>query len=1518
MNQQTKSALCEEVREEMARILDGSAPTELYEHVADCDDCRDLKHEASQLAGWINSASSDYQHASDFEARLLAAVDARPKADAAPTTQKQPTAPAPEQVAPAPAPVATEVLAPSAEIGALVSEVMPISEARRAQTNADAPATAQTTSAQSPADVTLISVGSEPAKRTDTQVGEPLVQPMIETVATIANSTDTSAHQPVAASINTAAADKPAVKEPARVVEAPSINVVPFLRRRSVRVGLAGASLLAIAAAAAGVVFLGGSSGGLLGPSGDPWAGQVSAIGRPSADSRDGLSRCDLAGCSPVEVGAQITAGSTLRTDARTRAEVKLTDGTVVVLDRGSELVLDAKNPRAASLTRGAIVADVAHLENKPHAKIAMPGGSLEVLGTKFAVFADRDRSRVEVSRGVVQLTDTSGRSERVFAGEEGRLAVGRNVVVAASGTVADVVELAEIKPREQEGKDEPAPVRGLGELKARKPGQSDERGQAVRLVKHDVKVRIVDNVARTEIDETFQNDTNDELEGIYRFPLPPDAQIERLSLEVNGKLEDGAFVEKDRAAAIWRGVIQNAAPKAPKPVEEIVWVPGPWRDPALLEWKRGGRFELRIFPIPKNGARRIVIAYTQTLPSIGGLRRYTYPLPTDGSGTSPIEAAKFDVQLLGHDRGAGVHTRGYELKSGAGEGAAERLEMAATKFSPSGDLTVEYSLQDGDKELTAWAYSPSNDEAKPLPGAPLDNKPGTTVTPSVVDTKSPYVVLALRPKLPRTRDEQPRDHVLVVDSSRSMIGERFARAKSVATAMIEEMSANDRVMVLACDSACSGGAAGFSAPGSSTAENAGRFLSSVTPEGAADLSAMVRAARLAADGPANTDTKRPLNIVYIGDGGASAGPTRPDHLTAEVQRLFPAERGTINAAAIGADADTTLLAALARGGGGVVVPFVPGQKTRAAAVAVLGASYGTALRSPELTLPAGFSQVAPATLDTMRAGTETLVVARMNDASIDGEVTLKGKLGKEPFEQKYALKVVATTDAGNAFVPRLYAAHRIADLERNGGDETKNSIIDLSKRFAVASRHTSLLVLESEAMFQAFGLDRSRVAPRWTGETVTTKSGADGERDVPDADSGAEAKLDSLSRSGEEREFAKEKKVAAGPTATSAPGMGGGGFRASDPFSPAPPAAAAGKPAMRDEFFDDMPNRRRGGRRMIPMKKVYDRKGAFVTDIATWRGTESSKLVGAENASLARPDSRQATKDLFAQYSLHGRIDQAAQIADRWATRDAIDPEALIARADVAARKGDREQAIKILGSVVDVRPDDAVAQNRLASLLELTGDSARACAHRVALAEQKNSDAPAVASAIRCSRNLQNTTLAERLLADVPVAKKADVERELAKPSEDTSTLRGDVQLEASWDSDADLDIALIDPQGVRLSWLGGGKTKATARDATSTRSESVGFTNLGTGSYLVEITRAKALSDVSTVQGTLTIRAVGETRKIPFTLTGSRAEVGRVQIQYVSRLVPVDGTVSNPFNPPQVPRPQPPRPGPVIPFD
>src|SRR5690606_4374999 len=264
-----------------------------------------------------------------------------------------------------------------------------------------------------------------------------------------------------------------------------------------------------------------------------------------------------------------------------------------------------------------------ARVDQAPWAQLRTANGDVKVLGTKLTVTAAADRTNVEVLRGEVEVTSSAGGdARRVSAGQEGVVGKDGKVDVAPANDLAQRAAFGE-QLISTHNEDAEAPANGLGELRAKRPGKTDEKDRAVRLQRHAVKVRIAGNVARTEIDETFANDTDDELEGIYRFPLPPGAQIERLALEVDGNLVEGEFVEKGRASAIWRGAIQSAAPKAPKPKEEIIWVPGPWDDPALLEWKRGGRFELRIFPIPKRGSRRVVIAYTETIPAFAGMRRY-------------------------------------------------------------------------------------------------------------------------------------------------------------------------------------------------------------------------------------------------------------------------------------------------------------------------------------------------------------------------------------------------------------------------------------------------------------------------------------------------------------------------------------------------------------------------------------------------------------------------------------------------------------------------------------------------------------------------------------------------------------------------------------------------------------------------------------------------------------------------------------------------------------------------------
>jgi len=131
-----------------------------------------------------------------------------------------------------------------------------------------------------------------------------------------------------------------------------------------------------------------------------------------------------------------------------------------------------------------------------------------------------------------------------------------------------------------------------------------DEDGRPIGelgLKSHDVTVEILDGIAKTTVEENFENHTDRRLEGTFTFPLPSDASISRLAPEVNGKIEEGTCLERERAREVFESIVRRM------------------HDPALLEWQPGGFFKCRVFPIEPRATKRVIVAYTQALPCFRG-----------------------------------------------------------------------------------------------------------------------------------------------------------------------------------------------------------------------------------------------------------------------------------------------------------------------------------------------------------------------------------------------------------------------------------------------------------------------------------------------------------------------------------------------------------------------------------------------------------------------------------------------------------------------------------------------------------------------------------------------------------------------------------------------------------------------------------------------------------------------------------------------------------------------------------
>jgi tetratricopeptide (TPR) repeat protein len=698
---------------------------------------------------------------------------------------------------------------------------------------------------------------------------------------------------------------------------------------------------------------------------------------------------------------------------------------------------------------------------------------------------------------------------------------------------------------------------------------------------------------------------------------------------------------------------------------------------------------------------------------------------------------------------------------------------------------------------------------------------------------------------------------MIVIDSSQSMVGERSARARALVQRLVEQLDRRDRFSALACDSACRG-LGPLRSPSVAAAAALGAWLDAQPAAGASDVVASIRAAAAALP-----DADRERWVIVIGDGFASTGFRRAGDVAAAIADTT---RGiNVSTIGIGSDADSAVLAAAARGGGGSYVAWVPGQSVQAAALASLEATLAPALRDATITLPDGLADVAPGALPTIRSGEEVLIAARLS-GPVHGDVILKGTVAGQPFEQRYPLALAVSIAPGNGFVPRLWATLAIAQLEQHGAGEDRARIVALSQAYGVMSKETSLLVLESAAMFDAFGVDRTVPAAKWTGEAALDEVTASGARPVghPPATGGAAA--------------SKAAGAMAAPRAASRGGRddddgGGGGGGDFNGLAGRGDAPMAGAWDERDRGAGQFAMRRTWVR--VPALSAYDGVSAGI----------AKAIANGERALVRSPDSREAHRALVQALSYAGELDRADQLAARWLDRDRLDPLALGYQADLLGRAGQRELALRMLAGVVDLDPDRVEAQERLAAAYARIGRAPEACSHRIALSTIAPTDARAGAAAVRCLRALgrdRDAALIVRGLADDATRAAADQ----ALAAAPAAIGKRDVVIAARWDGGDDLDLSLVTPDGTRVSWMGG-RPDLEVDDATSTAQEELALAAIKRGNYLVEIGRGGP--GRATVHGTIDVTVLGAKQAFRFELAPAqpRVTVARLAVSLEERL-------------------------------
>ncbi len=310
-------------------------------------------------------------------------------------------------------------------------------------------------------------------------------------------------------------------------------------------------------------------------------------------------------------------------------------------------------------------------------------------------------------------------------------------------------------------------------------------------------------------------------------------------------------------------------------------------------------------------------------------------------------------------------------------------------------------------------------------------------------------------------------------------------------------------------------------------------------------------------------------------------------------------------------------------------------------------------------------------------------------------------------------------------------------------------------------------------------------------------------------------------------------------------------------------------------------------------MRKVWHREATIGAD--TGEIVSFDRLTDLRAKAAASPDERQRTIDLVRVLERAGDERDLAATVDAWQKRDPLDDSAISARSDLLAMTGDRDESLRVRSGLASaLRAPDPAVLDALAVAFEREQKNDSACSMRIAAAEAKSDDDERVARAIACERGRGRENEAGKWLADLgdkrsaSIGKITDLQRVANAKGE--SVTSGDIMVDASWtDSSTDLDLALIDPNGARVTWTSSARF-AKVTDPTVGGHEALSITNGNAGAFTVEIARAKSSDSQRAVHGTLTIRAFGARKTIPFDLTGNSARIAKIDTRWESELVPV----------------------------
>ena len=554
---------------------------------------------------------------------------------------------------------------------------------------------------------------------------------------------------------------------------------------------------------------------------------------------------------------------------------------------------------------------------------------------------------------------------------------------------------------------------------------------------RHHVTVSVEGQVATTEVDQTFFNPNDRQLEGTYLFPVPKGAKIDSFAMDIDGTLTKAELLDAAKARKIYEDIVRSM------------------KDPALLEYSGQDLFKVRIFPLEPRKEKRVKLTYTQLLASNGGLVEYRHPLNTEKFSAKPLESVSVTVRLEADAPLTTIHSPSHEVEVRRDGDRKAVIGFEAKDLRPDTDF------------LLAWGVEPADEIGLGL----LSHR-------EAGDHEGTFALFAAPSPAALAAAPQPKDIVFVLDTSGSMAeGDKLGQARRALEFCLRNLDDRDRFGVVRFATEAEALTDGLLPADVASREQAVAFVKGFKPIGGTAIAdALTRGLKLATT---DHDPDRPCFVVFLTDGLPTVGTTDVGRLVDVVTETAGKRPVRVFCFGVGTDVNTHLLDRLVETTRAASQYVLPGEDLELKLATFYGKIASPVLANLELTVEGDvrLSKIHPTPLPDLFKGEQLVVLGRFAGTG-RATLTLTGTVAGQ--QRRFTLtKSFPEVDDGRDFLPRLWAARRVGfllDQIRLHGEsnEVRDEAATLARQYGIVTPYTSWLILEDEGRRNVAATDRT------------------------------------------------------------------------------------------------------------------------------------------------------------------------------------------------------------------------------------------------------------------------------------------------------------------------------------------------------------------------------------------------------------------------------------------------------------